>query len=168
MPSLHSFLLLRPLSPFILKPQEVGRGLGLATAWRKSWEEVAYDLRKDGRGDLESFATRVTWVSPPVCSSITRNVGKRWTVAQAGVSEVPDIPDAACVLWVRQSPIHLVNSETPVEQLPHAGNTQPYPTHVTKSFRPKVPLLSVHCSAPDSASCRNCPEHPPRVSLLLQ
>lgn len=32
MPGLHSFLLLRPLSPFILKPQEVGRGLGPATA----------------------------------------------------------------------------------------------------------------------------------------
>lgn len=48
--SLHSFLLLGPVSSFILKPQEVGRGLGQASAWRKSWEEVAFDLKKDGRG----------------------------------------------------------------------------------------------------------------------
>lgn len=39
LPGPSNFLLFRPLSPFILKPQEVGRGLGWASAWRKSWED---------------------------------------------------------------------------------------------------------------------------------
>lgn len=36
---LCNFLLFRPLGPFIPKTQEVGRGLGQASARRKSWED---------------------------------------------------------------------------------------------------------------------------------
>jgi hypothetical protein len=45
--------------------------------------------------DLKSFVTKVTWVSPSACNSITRNVRKRRAVSQAGVSEVPGIPNSA-------------------------------------------------------------------------
>lgn len=106
--------------------------------------------------DLKSFATNITWVSLPACSSITRNVRKIRVVSQAGGSEVPGIPEAAWVLWVRQSPICLVNSETPVEQLPHAGNTQPYIIHCHGELQVGAPLLDLQCPTPHSASCRNC------------
>lgn len=46
--------------PFILEPQEVGKGIGQASASRRGWKEVAFNLRQGLLGAISFPGPRYT------------------------------------------------------------------------------------------------------------
>lgn len=77
-------------------------------------------------------------------------------MTQAGASEVPGIPGIACALWVRQSPIHPVNSAT-LQSSPLMLGTHRHTQHISQGAS-GLWFLCWSCSAGTIVSWGDCPQ----------